>query len=272
MARSRHYLMCRPDHFAVDYAINPWMDPAKPADAATAIRQWERLSGRLRGTGPHGRASSTRSTACRTWSSPPTAPGRRRPRLRGQVRHPGARGGGPRLPALVHRQRVRPRHRAHGGQRGRGGLPRPRRGDPGRHRLPHRDHARTRRPRSSSAARWSPCNLVDPRFYHLDTALFPIDGRTVAYYPGAFSPGSQEVLARMFPDAVLASAGRRGRARPQRRQRRPQRGHERRRPANWPPELQAPGLQRHPGRPVSELRKAGGGPKCCTLEIRGSEQ
>jgi N-dimethylarginine dimethylaminohydrolase len=49
-------------------------------------------------------------------------------------------------------------------------------------------------------------SLVDPRFYHLDTALFPLDGRNVAYYPGAFSEGSREVLRRLFPDAVLATA------------------------------------------------------------------
>jgi N-dimethylarginine dimethylaminohydrolase len=46
--------------------------------------------------------------------------------------------------------------------------------------------------------------LVDPSFYHLDTALAVLDDRHVAYYPGAFSPASQRVLAQLFPDAVLA--------------------------------------------------------------------
>ena len=36
-------LMCRPDHFAVVYRINPWMDPARPTDTALAVRQWEQL-------------------------------------------------------------------------------------------------------------------------------------------------------------------------------------------------------------------------------------
>jgi hypothetical protein len=27
--RTAHILMCRPEHFAVSYAINPWMDPAR---------------------------------------------------------------------------------------------------------------------------------------------------------------------------------------------------------------------------------------------------
>ncbi len=47
--------------------------------------------------------------------------------------------------------------------------------------------------------------LVDPRFYHLDTALFVLDDNTICYYPGAFSAGSQRVLGRLFPDAVLAT-------------------------------------------------------------------
>ncbi len=46
--------------------------------------------------------------------------------------------------------------------------------------------------------------LVDPRFYHLDVALGAIDDENVAYYPGAFSAGSQRVLRELFPSAVLA--------------------------------------------------------------------
>ena len=47
--------------------------------------------------------------------------------------------------------------------------------------------------------------LVDPRFYHLDTALAVLDDATVAYYPQAFSSGSRGVLQRLFPDAILAT-------------------------------------------------------------------
>ena len=42
------FLMCRPQHFAVTYSINPWMDPAawresRDALHATAARQWQGL-------------------------------------------------------------------------------------------------------------------------------------------------------------------------------------------------------------------------------------
>jgi N-dimethylarginine dimethylaminohydrolase len=42
-ARRRHYLMCRPVHFDVTYSINPWMDPAKPTSAESALGQWQWL-------------------------------------------------------------------------------------------------------------------------------------------------------------------------------------------------------------------------------------
>jgi N-dimethylarginine dimethylaminohydrolase len=35
--------MCRPTYFAVDYAINPWMDPTKPVDVDRAVAQWTSL-------------------------------------------------------------------------------------------------------------------------------------------------------------------------------------------------------------------------------------
>lgn len=36
----RRYAMTRPSFFAVDYAINPWMDITTPVDAGRAQAQW----------------------------------------------------------------------------------------------------------------------------------------------------------------------------------------------------------------------------------------
>lgn len=44
--------------------------------------------------------------------------------------------------------------------------------------------------------------LVDPRFYHLDTALAVLDDTTVAFYPPAFSDESRAQLRYLFPDAI----------------------------------------------------------------------
>lgn len=46
-----------------------------------------------------------------------------------------------------------------------------------------------------------PLRLVDPRFYHLDTCLCPLEGGTMLYYPGAFDEASQAEIARRVPEA-----------------------------------------------------------------------
>ncbi|MBV9919897.1 MAG: amidinotransferase [Pseudonocardia sp.] len=112
-----------------------------------------------------------------------------------------------------------------------------------------------------------PLELVDPRFYHLDTALAVLDDTTIAWLPEAFTPASRAVLAERYPDAVLATAadaavlglnavsdGRH---------------------VVLPAEATglAAALAERGFVPVpvemSELLKGGGGPKCCTLEVRG---
>jgi N-dimethylarginine dimethylaminohydrolase len=48
--------------------------------------------------------------------------------------------------------------------------------------------------------------LVDPRFYHLDTALAVLDAHTIAYYPPAFSAAAQRQLHALFPDAIVVGS------------------------------------------------------------------
>ena len=49
--------------------------------------------------------------------------------------------------------------------------------------------------------------LVDPRLFHLDLALAVLDDERdhIAYYPAAFSQQSRELLAALFPDALIAN-------------------------------------------------------------------
>lgn len=42
-AIARSVLMCKPEYFTVVYRINPWMDPALPTDTSLAVRQWQAL-------------------------------------------------------------------------------------------------------------------------------------------------------------------------------------------------------------------------------------
>jgi N-dimethylarginine dimethylaminohydrolase len=107
--------------------------------------------------------------------------------------------------------------------------------------------------------------LVDPRFYHLDTALAVLDATTIAYYPPAFSDQSRTKLLELFPDAIevgsadafvlglnavsdglnvvfpAAAIG-------------------------FAEQLRAAGF-RPIGIDLSELLKGGGSVKCCTLEV-----
>jgi len=108
--------------------------------------------------------------------------------------------------------------------------------------------------------------LMDPRYYHLDTCLGVLDERTIAWLPAAFAPDSQAELRRRYPDAIevdgdeaallainLVSDGRHVIVPP---------GAVRLRAA-----LEVRGFVPIPV-DLSELRKAGGGAKCATLELR----
>jgi len=50
-AWGRQYLMVEPNHFRVDYAINPFMDPADQPDPTLAHEQWQHLVAALRAAG-----------------------------------------------------------------------------------------------------------------------------------------------------------------------------------------------------------------------------
>ena len=51
LAWGRHYVMVRPDHFRVDYVINPFMDPADQPDPSRTLAQWEHLVAVIEGLG-----------------------------------------------------------------------------------------------------------------------------------------------------------------------------------------------------------------------------
>jgi len=108
--------------------------------------------------------------------------------------------------------------------------------------------------------------LVDPRFYHLDTALAVLDAERIMYYPQAFSAASRRTLERTFPDAIAvgdleAGAFELNAVCDGRNVVMPAAG------TGLADRLQEHGF--HPiGIDCSELAKAGGGVKCCTLELR----
>lgn len=198
--------MCAPEHFAVEYAINPWMDLTVGVDVALAVDQWDRLRDTLVGLGhdvhvltPQPGLPDMVFAANGAFVVDGTVYG-------AQFKHEQRA-----AEAVAHREF----YQKHGwhfiapGETNEGEgdfayLPEAHgglilAGHGFRTELPAHAEAQEALGRPVVSLR-----LVDPRFYHLDVALASIDDGNVAYFPGAFSAASQRVLAQLFPDAVLA--------------------------------------------------------------------
>jgi N-dimethylarginine dimethylaminohydrolase len=201
--------MCPPEHYEVAYAINPWMDTTTPVDTELALKQWERLRETLTGLGHAVQV---------------LAPERYLPDMvyaaNGAFTVEGVAYGA----RFKYAQRTAEAaaHRAFyeaGGWEFRA----PTQTNEGEGDFAYLPAAYGGLILAGYGFRTEPAahaeaqdvlgrpvvslRLVDPRFYHLDTALAPLDDRRVAYYPDAFSPASQRVLRQLFPDAVLADEG-----------------------------------------------------------------
>jgi N-dimethylarginine dimethylaminohydrolase len=198
--------MCPPEWFAVEYAINPWMDVTVGVDTELAVKQWERLRETLTGLGHTVHVLPAEAglpdmvyAANGAFVVGGTAYGAR-------FRYPQRA-----AEALAHQRFYRSTGwrfveptRVNEGEGDFGYVP-----GAGSGLILAGYGFRTERAAHAEAeeALGHPAvslRLVDPRFYHLDTALAVLDDRNIAYYPGAFSGSSQRVLRQFFPDAVLA--------------------------------------------------------------------
>jgi N-dimethylarginine dimethylaminohydrolase len=265
-ATSRSYLMCPPEHFDVSYAINPWMDPEQPTDPDRAMRQWDELRQVYLDLGHD------------VQTIEPVA---------GLPDMVFAANGATVIGGTVLGARFRYPQRAREADAYLAWFR-----DHGYSDLRIPDHVNegegdilfTGRTvlaghgfRSDQAAAAElgrvfgrpvvSLHLVDPRFYHLDTALCVLDSDTAMYYPAAFDDAGRVAIAEQFAELIEAkdedaevlglnavSDGRH---------------------VVLPAQARglAAQLSQHGFEPVgvdlSELLKGGGGPKCCTLELRG---
>jgi N-dimethylarginine dimethylaminohydrolase len=262
--RRRRYAMCPPTYFDVTYSINAWMDPTKPVDRDLAVLQWQELLGVYRRLG-HGvdlvpprpglpdmvfAANGATVVGGRALVAR-FRHGERTPEsavyLDWFARHGFVttqaswvnEGEGDALavgPWILAGSGFRTERRAHGELEDVLGRP------------------------------VVGLTLVDERFYHLDTALGIVDDGTVAYYEPAFSAPSRAALRALFPDAILATeadaavlglnfvSDGTNVVLPEA-------------ATDLAARLRARGY-RTIGVDVAELNKAGGGVKCCTLELR----
>jgi arginine dihydrolase len=262
-SRIRHYAMTAPTFFAVEYAINPWMDTSTSVDTHVALNQWEALRQTYKELGHtvelvepvaglpdmvyaanggllvNGKAVVARfAYPQRTDEAAAYAEWMRRHGYDpAETRHVNE-GQGDLLVVgsiMLAGYGFRTERRAHDEVAAIVGMP------------------------------VVSLELVDPRFYHLDTALAVLDDTTIAYYPPAFSDESRARLLELFPDAievastdadvlglnavsdglnvVLPAAA-----------------------TGFAEQLREAGF-RPIGVDLSELLKGGGSVKCCTLEV-----
>ncbi|MGC4797587.1 MULTISPECIES: dimethylargininase [Micromonospora] len=204
--RKRTYLMCSPEYFAVEYAINPWMDVTTPVDRDLAVKQWDRLRETLVGLGHEVHLLTPEQ---------------------GLPDMVYAANGGFVVDGSVYGARFKHEQRAaeaaahhafYEAQGWRFIAPSETNEGEGDFAYVPEAHGglilaghgfRTEIPAHAEAqeALGRPVvslRLIDPRFYHLDVALAAIDDANIVYFPGAFSAASQRVLTQLFPDAVIA--------------------------------------------------------------------
>lgn len=206
MTSRRSLLMCPPDFYGIEYEINPWMDVHKPADAARARAQWralydvlsQRLGLHVDLLDPVKGVPDLVFTA----NAGLVVPGRF---IASRFLHP-------------ERQQEQPIDEAWFLSRGYTIDTLPENtcfegegdalwlGDTlfagYRIRSDVRSH--------QAVAALLGCEvlsleLVDPRFYHLDTCFCPLDERRALYYPPAFDDYGRRVIAQFVPEPIAVA-------------------------------------------------------------------
>ncbi len=209
MQLPRHYLMCAPRHFEVVYEINPWMDASAPVDTDLAVAQWTTLVETYRALGhtvdllepvaglPDMVFAANGATVVdgRVLGASFATPQRTDEaahHLAWHQRH---------AADLGWSDVVVPQHtnEAEGDFAVTGDVVLAGYG----FRTDPRAHAELA---DAVGMPVVSLRLVDPRYYHLDVALCVLDdtpgASEIAWYPEAFSAGSQRIVRRMFPEAI----------------------------------------------------------------------
>lgn len=256
--------MCRPTFFTVSYRINPWMHPELPTSTETALAQWQALHDTyvelgidVRLIDPIDGLNDMVYSANGAFTLDGHAYGAR-------FTYEQRAAEGPAYLDWLAEAGFEP-HEAEHVNEGEGDLllvgDAILAGHGFRTTLESHDEVRGIFDREVVSLR-----LVDPSFYHLDTAIAVLDDETIAYLPRAFDDASLAELERRYPDAIVvdeADAAVLGlnaygdgsaiviaeRA------------------AGFERSLHERGY-RTVGVDLSELLLGGGGVKCCTLELR----
>ena len=198
------YLMCRPDHFEVVSTLNPWMDPSVPVDRARAIQQWEELVSTYERLGHEVdfvqpapalpdmvfAANAGVSIAGRMMAAVMSSP-ERRPEEGHYRKYFDSAG----FETVLIPESV---NEGEGDFLFTGDVLLAGTGF-------RTDEAAHREASDFFGVETVTLRLIDPRWYHLDTALFSINPDVAIWFPGAFDEVSRAELRRRFPDGMEAS-------------------------------------------------------------------
>ena len=206
-SRCAHFLMCRPQHFAVTYKINPWMDPNGWARenrtlAAVAGQEWACLRGTLEELGA--RIELVAPVAglpdlVFTANAAVVLDGKallsrfRYPQRRREEAHFEAAFRTLHARGLIDAVRKLPKDLV---LEGAGDCV----WDAARNRFwmgygPRSDAAARELVEETFASEVTVLELADARFYHLDTAFCPLPGGEVMYLPAAFTADGRAAIA-----------------------------------------------------------------------------
>ena len=202
--RPRHYAMTAPTFFTVEYAINPWMDTSVPVDTHVALNQWEDLRQTYKELGhtvelvePVAGLPDMVYAANGGMMVNGHA-------VTARFAYPQRAGESAAYAEWMTRHGYRPADTRHTNE-GQGDLL-----VVGSIMLAGFGFRTQRQAHDEIAAVLRmpvvSLELIDPRFYHLDTALAVLDDTTIAFYPPAFSGESQAKLLELFPDAIVVSS------------------------------------------------------------------
>ena len=257
-------LMCRPEHFTVSYRINPWMHPEDPTDTSLALKQWTVLYDTYVDLG----------FRVHLIDSLPGLPDMVYAANGGFVLDGIAYG------AKFHYPERQPEGPAYMDWFRSQGLdvrePKATNEGEGDFLLVGDTILAASGFRSDTSSHQEIADiygrdvvslqLVNPSYYHLDTALAVIDPTTIAYLPSAFDEASLSILRERYPDAIIATEedaaflGLNSFSD----------GHNvviAERATTFAKDLAERGYNPI-GVDLSELLLGGGGVKCCTLELR----
>jgi N-dimethylarginine dimethylaminohydrolase len=264
-ARARTYLMCPPEYFSVQYAINPWMTTGQPVDAALAMRQWQGLRHAFRSLGHTVHAIDPVAGLPDMVFAANGATVIGGMVLGARFRHPQRAAEGAAYLHWFRRNGYQVVREPRSVNEGEGDI-----AFAGTEILAGHGFRTEQSAAEELGALFGlpvlSLRLVDPRFYHLDTALCVLDADTAMYYPAAFDDAGKAVLGSRFAELIEAkdedaevlglnaiSDGRHVVLPAQAR--------------GLAAQIAARGFE-PAGVDMSEFLKAGGGPKCCTLELR----